>query len=246
MTLSKVIREEFLAILFAEAECYLSDLDPLGCREPGSRPETWIRDELLYVDRIQNVFYSTSLFLHINEYRGNAGIGAADDQHRDDKSMLERSAEPISFLTGTEVLRNSCSIYLSPIIPKATLLLQSPFIGAVKGLTGFKTVMLHLFTMKKAHKRDGATATDHYTMVRAFTDAIRATLEGSLGPSEFSDVRVRYFGPASLYREGQSISLESEITFHPRDYVSKGRNPKSSPNAQGDMGNDCSPQDGSS
>lgn len=246
LRLSKVIREEFLANLFAEAVFCLSDSGFRRRGEGGIRTETWIRDELLYIDRIQNVSYSTRLLLHLYEYRWNKEIGTADDQHRFDKFMMERSAEPVSFLTGTEVLRNNCLIHLSPITPKATLLLQSPFIDAVKRLTGFKTVMLILGSTRTVHMRNRGAATDHAITVRAFVDAIRATLEGSLGPSVISEVREKHFEPVILGGRGYHERIESKITFHPRDYVSKKNNLKPSPSAQGDVGNKCSPQDGSS
>lgn len=243
MRLSKVIREEFLAILFAEADFCLSDSGFRGRREANSRTETWIRDDLLYIDRIQNVSYSTGLLLHLYEYRWNEGIGTADDQHRDDKLMLERSAEPISFLTGTEVLRNSCVIYLSPITPKATLLLQSPLIDAVKGLTGFMTVILILRSTRTVHMRNRSAATDHAITVRTFAKLIRATLEGSLGPSAISEVRQRHVEPVILGGRGYHERIESKITFHPQDYASREKNVKSSPSAQRDMGNKRSLQE---
>lgn len=235
MRLSTAIRDEFLAIRCTDTVFDLSDWGSRGNGEIGGWTGTCERGELLYLDRIQHVLYRVRLSLETYNWARGGHFGSAEARRRDDERTRTRNAEPISFLTGTEVLRNSCLIPLSPFTPKLEYLLQSPFMNAVKGLIGFKTVTLETFLVRSFYLPDGVDATNHATRLRAFMDALRATLEGSLGPgviSEVSKMRI------------ESELVESKITFRPRDYyASKEKNLKSDSSAQADQGNESLPRD---
>ena len=193
LKLSKAIRQEFLAALFDKA---VFMVDNVGC----TCGTAWKRKQIPFIDQILNVVYSVFL-IHPND-------------------MPERIAKPLEFFTGTEVLRNSCSI--KPYFQSPMSVVQSPLMIAMKGLTGFKIVTLKL----TAHASwvDG--------QFRDVTDAFRSGLEPSLGPS--------------IIRKDWDYGFVSELTFRPRDYIANRNKAKTVSSNLGDEENQSLPQVGNS
>ena len=235
MILSKAIREEFLAILFDKAVFVL--------RKTGrARGAICKREQIPFIDQILNVGFVASLFLP-----GDMPIHKASpmlkDPRKADKYMSKRSAKLVGFFTGTEVLRNNCSIELRSATPRVMPVLQSPMILAVKGLTGFKIVTLKLGTgvrrwsLDKARMVKGGDLSDadyaaEFTEFRGMANAFRSALEPSLGPSAIS--------------EDCDKDFAWELTFRPRDYVANRNKLKAISSRSGDEGNGSFPQVGSS
>ena len=120
-------------------------------------------------------------------------------------------AKPISLFTGTEVLRNSYSIKFLAFSPNIRVPLPSPFISALGNLTGFKTVSVELDLGDK--KFD--------LLMEIFLDA----LEPSLGPGVISQIS-----------EGGGLDPLWELTFYPRDHISKAKVTEPSSSTQKDEG----------
>ena len=205
---SKRVREEFLDVLYAEAVFIIDDFD---------LPITERTDyRILYIDQIQNLEYHTRIYL------GSEKALTEDlaDLHLVNEAFTEKIAEPISFFTGTQVSRKTCIIVLHSMIPKALLLLQSPFIDAIEGLTGFRTVVLKLDAYEGDWWREDALAyiqgdlsnTNKVVGFRALVEAMSSALEPSLGPSVISKL------------DSERICwLGWKITFQPRHYSKKKR-----------------------
>lgn len=132
---SKIICQEFLAALFAETIFGIHDTACIG-----NKP--WRRDEIPFIDQVQNIVYSRSLIARSDEEYEEKGLVP----YWENEKLSNLYAGTVAFFTGTEVLRKSCVIELSGLGPKAMLIFKSPFIDALERLTGFKTVTLKLTT----------------------------------------------------------------------------------------------------
>ena len=204
MKLSKAIRQEFLTVLYAQAVFVLEGFE----RFDGT---AWEREKIPCIDQIMNVRYIASLgsTVHMLIYDLNSTI--RNGHHA--KFIPERSAKPIEFFAGTEVMRKSCSIELSFTTPWDMHILQSPFINATKALTGFKIITLKLESCDGKYWGDntqrykGISNADDAIGLRAVANAIRSTLEPSLGPGVIIE------DPDKVVCL-DNISLN--ITFHPR------------------------------
>ena len=234
MTVSKAIRQEFLAVLFREATFMLQDnVEPVIMT-------TWKRKQILSIDQILNVYYEVPIFPpgDMLDYEVSKMLR---DPRKVNKFMSEKSAKPVEFFTGAEVLRNSCSIELRSATIRVMPVLQSPLIMAIKSLTGFKIVTLNFRSSEWRWRRedtsifDGANLSDadYIEEFRAMANAFRSTLEPSLGPSIIS--------------EGcDKGGLFWELTFRPREYVANGNKVEATSSRSGDEGNGSFPQVGGS
>ena len=209
VTFSNAMREEFLAVVCTEAVFRICD----GYHYKSyCEDKPWTRNGIPLLDQIRNLEVSATL-------------GGASDQwytaHRTDYAKMNRllsgrNAEPTSFFTGTEVLRNSCAIKLHFCTSKTMLIMQSPFFDAIRHLTGFRTVSLELLSRKNQWwPKDALTYigkdpsyADHTIGFRTTMDAIRNALEPTLGPSVVSENDT-----------GQEIDWK--MTFQPRDHQFK-------------------------
>ena len=243
VTLSKAIREEFLAALLTGAVFVFFDAGVV-------RPNIWTRNKILFIDRIQNVRYMRCLDIdsdisHVGTLDG--WIGNVHQQRRDDLVMLKQIAEPISSFTGTEVMRGNCSIKLICITPKVAPLLHSSFFDAIRSLTGFRNVKLTLSLVNEADWRNGALrsgvgppSTDCAIEFRALADTMSTALEPSLGPSVIREDNKKR--PVCPKRDDGLYFPRWKITFHPRDYVFKEKNVKLSSSAKRDEENESLPR----
>ena len=232
MTLSKAIRQEFLAVFFGEAVFVLENVEHAG-------GTIWIRELIPCIDQILNVRYVASLFLlgRMSTYKISRIFR---DSRLVKKVMSKSSAKPVEFFTGTEVLRNSCSIELRSGTPTVMPVFQSPLIMAIKGLTGFKIVTLKLTSDAWRWSRDEArivnggnlSDADYAEEFRGMANAFRSALEPSLGPSIIS--------------EDCDKGLAWELTFRPRDYVANRNKEKAISSSLGDEGNGSFSQVGNS
>ena len=195
LTLSKAIRQECLAALFKKAVFMLDNVGYAGkaVRKPKDIP---------FIDQILNVKYVVFLL--------------------EPNDMPEGIAKPVEFFSGTEVLRNRCSVQLYLGSTIGMLSVQSPLIIAIKGLTGFKIVTLHSRSCGGGFAREFGDN----------TDALRSALEPSLGPS--------------IIREDWENGVPWELTFRPRDYIAKRDRAKTVSSKLGDEENGSLPQVGNS
>ena len=171
----------------------------------------YIRSGIPFIDRFQNLKYYTPVNCVNWELR----------------------AKPISFFTGTEVLRNSCSIKFLALPQDEIELLRSPLIGALKNLTGFKTVSVKL-KEPKCDEEDRLRPEQKATCVGPYFGTevvIRNALEPSLGPSVMSEIG----------EEGR-FDTHWKLTFHPRDHISKAKVTEPSSSTQKDEGGKSLPQ----
>ena len=234
MTVSKAIRQEFLAVLFGKAVFVLQNIvEPIIMA-------TWKRKQIPFIDQVLNVCYLVSLFPP-SDMRDDKFSRMLRDSHNANIFMSERSAKPIEFIMGTEVLRNSCSIELDSATIRVMPLLQSPLFMAIKGLTGFKVVTLKLTTPRSwrwsqdkvlmvngGHQSDA----DYIEEFRGMANAFCSALEPSLGPS--------------LISEDCDEGLTWELTFRPQEYVANRNKVEAMSSKSGDEGNESFPQVGSS
>ena len=231
MTLSKAIREEFLAVLFRKAVFVLKKIGRV-------RRTACKREQIPFIDQILNVGFVASLFLpgDLPIYKASPAL---KDPRKAKKYMSKRSAKHVEHFTGTEVLRNSCSIELRSATPRVMPVLQSPMILAIKGLTGFKIVTLKLGTgvcrwsLDRARMIKGGDLTDavyavEFVEFRGIANAFRSALEPSLGPSTIS--------------EDCDKDFAWELTFRPRDYVANRNKVEAMSSRSGDEGNASFPQ----
>ena len=117
LQVSKSIREEFLSVLGSEGAFKMGHADKLQ------------REDVPFVNDISNIQFLFDLSLSV-----------------DNRRLFAMKAEPVSFFTGTTVIRNTCVIELFLCTPKSLLLLKSPLMSAISQLMGFKTVQLILST----------------------------------------------------------------------------------------------------
>ena len=206
VTLSKSIRQEFLAILYAETLFVIRDTTDF-CSG------TWRRNGIPWIDQIQNMMYVRSLFLYNDEDYNDYGYVPSEWA----RNITQKYAEPVSFFAGTEVLRKSCVVELYDLTPKAILLLESPFINALENLTGFKTVVVKLTTSSGMwcpedavkYIEGGPSCRDQAAGFWIIVDEIKYRLELSLGPSVISEAN------------GEHSTLGWELAFHPQDFLAK-------------------------
>ena len=198
---SKHIRQEFLIIVYAEAVFTIRDEYLLS-------DYVWERHDIPFIDHIQNLELQTSLGDSYCWYC-RRHYSAGDD------NLPMKKAVPTLFFTGTRILRNTCVIQLESCTPKRlALLLRSPFFHVIKQLTNFKSVTLQLVSEKGWWVQEDVDTyleqcyVDHAVQFRVLVDAISNALEPSLGPSVSS-------GPRN------PISNCWNLTFRPRDYLSK-------------------------
>ena len=232
MMLSKAIRQEFLAVLCGKAVFMLENAD-----RAGGTP--WERKRIPFVDHILNVRY-VALLVHPSMPFSELSRILRDPRIAK-KFLSERSAKPVEFFTGTEVLRNNCSIELHSVIRTVIPVLQSPLMVAIKGLTGFKILTLKLRLEAWNWSRndvlifyeENQSYADQIVGLRDTANAFRSALEPSLGPTIFSENYDN--GIASM-----------KFTFHPRDYVANRNKRNAISSKLGDEGKDSFPQvDGS-
>ena len=228
MTLSKSIRQEFLAVLCGKAVFVLDSTGRAG-------ETTWERKRIPFVDQILNVRYIASLIHPSMPFSELSRI--LRDPRIAKKFLSERSAKPVEFFTGTEVLRNNCSIELHSVTRTVIPVLQSPLIVAIKGLTGFKILTLKLRLDAWNWSRndvlifyeENQSYADQIVGLRGTANAFRSALEPSLGPTIISENYDK--GIASF-----------DFTFHPRDYVADRNKGKAISSNLGDEGKGSFPQ----
>ena len=233
MTVSKAIRQEFLSVLFGEAVFVLKDNVELILMP------TWKRKEFPFMDQILNVRYKVPI-LPSRDMPKCVEYKMLRDRRKANEFMSERSATPLELVTGTEVLRNSCSIELESVTVRVMPVLGSPLIMAIKNLTGFKIVTVK-FTMSawrwwgedtSISKGGNLSDADFIEEFKGMANAFRSALKPSLGPS--------------LISEGYDRGLTWELTFRPREHVANRNKVKVISSSSGDEGNGSFPQVGSS
>ena len=194
VALSKAIGQEFLAALFSKAVFNFSSMtNTHGCI-PG-------REHIPFIDQILNV--DTVVVLSCYKNNPEACV----------KCMKPICVKPLEFFTGTEVLRNSCSIELYSESLRSTSEVQLPLITVMKGLTGFQIVTLQLHS----------TTNCYAASPRNMAEEIRSALEPSLGPSIFNKEHKRRHA--------------WELTFRPRDYLANKNKVKAIASRSKDEGN---------
>ena len=200
---SKHIRQEFLIIVYAEAVFIIRDECLLG-------DYVWARHDIPFIDHIQNLELRTSLG---DPYCRCCG----SYQFARDDNVPWKKAVPTLFFTETRILRNTCVIQLKSCTPKKLAsLLRSPFFHVTKQLQNFNSVMLQLVSGEGlwlqedvlAYLGEGSSYTDYAVRFGVLVDAMSNALEPSLGPSVSCESR---------YRGDNSWN----ITFRPRDHLSK-------------------------
>lgn len=130
---SRSIREEALAVLYAQGHFRFYE----GCTSPMFQHD---RSDIPFVDHLSHITIAFDVHIDDDDWLSERHIALEEHDNR----LLERTAAPISFFTGTGKLRDSCIIELESCSPKLTLLLESPMFHAISQLTGFSSVTLVL------------------------------------------------------------------------------------------------------
>lgn len=214
LAVSKTIRQEFLAILHAEGEFVIEEKLSMKAWFP----RAWTRNDIPFIHQIQNVEFNTSVCTWSDEYY----IAHGFDYPRENDKILKTDAVAMSFFTGTDVLRKTCVIrFYVPMKPKMILILQSPFFGVIKHLTGFATVVLRMLSKEKdwlardvlTYIGEDPSYKNYAVGFRVLVDAMSSALEHTLGPSVIS-----------LDSGNHQYQDEWTITFRPQDFNSKKKN----------------------
>ncbi len=218
LAVSKTIRQEFLAILHAEGEFVIGE----GLFMKAWFPRAWTRNDIPCIHQIQNVEFQIAVRTWSDEYYISHGM----DYSRENSKILKTDAVAMSFFAGTEVLRKTCVIrFHVPMEPKMILVLQSPFFGVIKQLTGFATVVLLVLSKEKdwvanwvardvlTYIGEDPSYTNYAVGYRVLVGAMSSALEPTLGPSVIS-----------LGSRNHRYEDEWTITFRPQDLNSKKKN----------------------
>ncbi len=219
---SKSIRQEYLAVLHAEAVFSIQESDNLGWKR-------LTRDEIPFVDQVQKV--------EVIDYPDD-GVQydwlcyrEGDDIREENEQLFRKGAEPFSLFIETGIPRKICIIRLVIEMPKAILIIHSPFFDAIRRLTDFKTLTLEIDSfLRDPHRHDfwssdselsydeltayiggDSSHMDHAGAVKVIAESMKGALEPSLGPSTMSEERLEKV-------------IHWEIKFHPRDYSAKTTN----------------------
>lgn len=176
---SKPIREEFLSVLCSEVVFKIGYSDKLQ------------RNDVPFVNDISNI----QLFLDLYPEIENGGLSTM-------------KAEPVSFFTGTTVIRNTCVIELSWCTPKILLLLKSPLMSAMSQLMGFKTVRLIFSTdaddWLKHNTPQGVRETFRNLETCPGFDTVVFRISSALEPTLGS------------FTTGENLDGTQYVTFHPQ------------------------------
>lgn len=223
---SKTIRQEFLAVLLAEAVFIIEDLGWYACYP-------WVRDDIPFINRIQNVQMDILIDVESEEDYDECDeeFPMYDEEGRlVNGELSQKSVEPTSFFTGTDFPRKTCIINLDVCTPKTILMIQSPLFITLKQLTNFEIITLELSSPEELWSPEDAltyigkdiSCTNHAAGLGVLGDAMRSALEPSLGPNIISVVE-----------ETRKTPRCCRITFHPQDYLSqKKKNLEAGPDAQ--------------
>ncbi len=190
--LSKSIRQEYLAVLHAEAIFSIQESDFLEWTE-------LTRDRIPFLDQVQKVeiidYPDCAVQCDWLYYR------EGDDIREENQKLVNKGAEPLSLFIGTGILRNNCIIRLIIEMPKAVLIIHSPFFDAIRRLTDFKTLTLEIDSFRDRCLDDewsdeliyvggGSSQMDHAGAVNVIAGSMKGALEPSLGPSTMSEERL--------------------------------------------------------
>lgn len=132
----KAIHEEFLAFMLSNIFFVMNHL--LFSLETQ-------RSDIPFLNDISKVRFVLDLYYMSDDFKSCM----EDDPSPSDEQELfsAMKAEPVSFFTGTSVMRKVCVIELCDCRPTSILTLLSwPLMHAMRQLTGFKTVELIFFT----------------------------------------------------------------------------------------------------
>lgn len=230
--LSKCIRQEYLAILHAEAifSAQKSNFYKL---------EGLTRDDIPFVDQVQKV--------EILEYPDEGVLSdqlcyrEGEDIRETNEELFKKGAEPFSLFIGTGIPRKTCVVRLIISMPKAILLIHSPFFDAIRRLTDFKTVTLEIDSFRNDHHLTcdvwtydcdlhyvggDSSQMDHAGAVNVIAESMKGALEPSLGPSTLREERLEKL----IHPNVHSYAIHWEIEFHPRDYWAKKTNSEAGAN----------------
>ncbi len=193
--LSKSIRQEYLAVLHAEAIFTMPESQLFLGRD-------LTRVDVPFVDQIQKVEISDypDDLVRCDYLCYNEGINI----HEANEKLLEKEAKSFSLFIGTGIPRNVCVVRLVIETPKIILITQSPLFDAIRRLTEFQTLTLEIdgpeFHSDFYYYFSGALS--------VMAESMKNALEPSLGPSVVSEERLQKF-------------IRWKIKFRPRDYLAK-------------------------
>lgn len=195
----KTICEEFLPVLCSEGEFEINQ---------SSFSYKTQRSDVPFVNEISNIKIVLSLTQGAIHYT---------DGSPNSWGSLWSSAGPVSFFTGTSVMRNTCVVKLSECTPLTLLLLKSSLMLAISQLTGFKTVRLILSTGPDYWLK-GDTPEDVREIFRGLDtcpafDTIVFRISHALGPALGS------FTTGG--RLNEPTRWTQYVTFHPQGHLPK-------------------------
>ncbi len=193
--LSKSIRQEYLAVLHAEAIFTMPESQLYLGRDLA-------RVDVPFVDQIQRVEISEypDELVRCDWLCHREGI----DIHKENEKLLKKEAKSFSLFSGTGIPRNVCVVRLMIEKPKVILITQSPLFDAIRQLTEFKTLTLeidgteihsvyhyYLSFASELHYLGGAPSRMNYAgALCVIAKSMKRALEPSLGPSVMSEERL--------------------------------------------------------
>lgn len=199
----RAIREEFFGSLFSnrffEIKHHVFSLETQ-------------RSHIPFLNDISKVRFVLDLYYMSDDFKSYLQAVPSPSDERELLSAIK--AEPVSFFTGTSVMRKECVIELCNCRPTSLLtLLSSPLMHAMCQLTGFTTVQLDFSTYANRWLKDDTPQHIRKTFCRLGTCPgfdnmvlrVISTLEPSLG--SFAGSRL-----------DKSRPWNQRVTFHPRDH----------------------------
>ena len=142
---SMSIRQEYLAVLYAEAILIMEKSQFWGWKN-------LTRDHIPFVDQVQKV--------EILDYPDDGALSnwlcyrEGEDIRERNEVLLKKGAEPFSLFLGTGISRKICVVRLMIHQPKAVLIIHSPFFDAIRRLTDFKTLTLEIDSDRNCRPND--------------------------------------------------------------------------------------------
>ena len=202
----KAIREEFLAFVCSKRFFEISHL-PFGLETQ--------RSDIPFLTDISKVIINLDLEYMSDDFKSWL---EEDPSPSDGQTLLSAiKAEPVSFFTGTSIMRKKCVLDLFDCRPTSLLtLLSSPLMHAMCQLTGFTTVQL-----------DFSTNADHW-LKKETPQHIRQTFYRRGTCLGFDNMVLRIIsalepslGSFSGSRFNKTRPWIQRVTFHPQDHPTK-------------------------
>lgn len=209
----KAIREEFLVFLFSRQFFELSHT--LFSHETQERQINYQSSDIPFLNDISRVRIVLDLYYMSDDFKFDLQQQGFSSEEQEFLSIIK--AEPVSFFSGTSIMRKVCVIELFDSRPTSLLtLLSSPLMHAMCQLTGFTTVQVVLSTRADHWLKDNTLEPIRQMFLRLGTcpdfDIMVLRIISALEPS---------LGPFAGSRVDKTTPWNQHVTFHPQEHPTK-------------------------